>query len=385
MGTVVGLLLALALSVWQVELGSLFPWMAFLLVAVVWLIEFLSTSNFAVSLQKAGKITTSRIFELFRQDRKLLGIQAAFCCWSLFSLAVALSNLATFPLRPDWLQLVWLVATGGILDLLFFAQRTRFSYLNPLEVLDRMQEQAQKEIKGGRDTEFCGWVESLSDMSARALHEEHTALCSAGVEAIRSSLQSYLEELQLQKKTKQFDGETSQRASYVLHYGLERLSLLQGIALEKKAHLVSNQMITALSKIAVTAGSVDAGLATAPLHFIGLLSKKAIQAPVEGSGFKALLILSQVGKVLAGQHLEKALLPLIRQMEEVAKEMFRQDKSIPLNRLTEPFQGLKGALQAEPRAEGLPVIGEIDRVLGDFANLELVLRAIPPIPTVNEE
>jgi hypothetical protein len=148
-------------------------------------------------------------------------------------------------------------------------------------------------------------------------------------------------------------------------------------------------VITALGKVSVTAADADISIVPYGVHYIGSLSKKAVQAHIDGAGLKAMLTLVQVSKLILSDHdisqmlIEKPFIPILRSMEEVAKERFRQDKATPLAQLTGPFQDLKAIFQHERYAthpDTPAILKEIDRVLGDFANLELVLRTLPPIP-----
>ena len=79
---------------------------------------------------------------------------------------------------------------------------------------------------------------------------------------------------------------------------------------------------------------------------------------------------------------------LITQLHEITKEAFKQDKSINISMLTQPFRDMKAFFASEKLAQhqDTPVIVDrINQVIGEFDALEVILKTLPPIPQISEE
>ncbi len=74
-------------------------------------------------------------------------------------------------------------------------------------------------------------------------------------------------------------------------------------------------------------------------------------------------------------------------MEEISKELYRNDKNTPLEVIRNPFMQLRIAIEDSKNREHptvILVLNEIERVLGEFQELELILKTIPPIQPKSE-
>lgn len=392
MGTVASLILAGLFLAFSSEIAlTTFPIIVSLMVAAFLLAFAVGSHLTAGLLQKAAKGTTPRVIELFKQDRPMKIIHGLMITWSLISLLLAMMLLPSSPSVAERLVAVWLVLTGCAFDMASYLYRRILSYVNPFAVTVLMQEEAKREIAGGRDAELCSWIDAFIDKSMWAIKNDANSVCNASVDALRQTLQHYLSWHRRELKGAASDSEAHQRVSYILHFAFDRLALLYNTALDKRFELTCGHIISTLGKVAVTAADTDISLTPYAVRYIGALSKKGIQAHFDGAGLKAMLTLAQVSKLILSDHdisqtlIEKPFVPIVRAMEEIAKESFRQDREISISLLTGPVQELKAIFQHERYAshpDTPAILREIDRVLADFANLELVLRTLPPIPEV---
>jgi hypothetical protein len=130
------------------------------------------------------------------------------------------------------------------------------------------------------------------------------------------------------------------------------------------------------------------------LRFLGKLAKRAQDEGLEETALKASCILSEVAKAIMNDvdikylEIKDSYLSIINGLEVLAKGTFKRDKSTNISFLMQPFKDLKELFQSEKARDhqDTPVIMQnIDRVLGEFEALQLVMSTIPPIPQISEE
>lgn len=394
MGTFSAVVLALLLLVYPSDRAiAAFPYIAVAMVMAFLVAFAIGNVLTATALQGADRHATPRIIGLFRRDRHVQLIHGLILFWSLFSIWLALTPLSNLPFKVDWILAVWLVFTGAALDLATHLFDRVLSYLNSFDALGFIHEQAVREIRVGNDAELCDWIEATSDAAVLALSHDSVGTCVEAVDSLRAILQSYLALNHKALRGAAADSDPMQRATYILYYAFDRLASLYRLARKRGLESVCNAIVSSLGKIAVGAAEIDLGLVVHPVHYLGMLSKEAIQDGSQTAGRKAMLTLVQTSKLILSdpevlqKGLDRPFLGIVRELEALSKESFRKDKSTSISTLTAPVQDLKKVFEDERFAnhvDVIPIRTEIDRVLGDFANLDLVLRAIPPIPAAEE-
>lgn len=390
MGTLVAFVLAGLLVFFPMEPAmTSFPYVAVVMVAAFLLAFGLGNVLTSASLQTADRNAVPRIIEVYRRDRRIAIIHACILFWALLSLWLAIVTLSSVPYKTEWVLAVWLVFTGLVLDLAGYLYDRVLQYLNPFAALQILYAQAEREIQQGNDAELCTWIESATDAGVWSLRREGASLANATVDRLRTIVQRYLSWNGRALKSASSDSDIQQRASYILHYTCDRLALLYDIALEKRLQTVCSYVVSALGKIALSAAESDPSVVAHPVQYMGQLSRKAVHAGLEGAGLKALSTFVALSKLIlsdpliAQRNLDRTFVPIVHQMEDLAKEGFRRNKDTSLGTLTAPLQDLKKIFENERYAthkDTPTILKEIERVLGDFANLELVLRTIPSIP-----
>lgn len=385
MATVAALVLALLFNLFPVDISSAsFSMLALSIAILLFFAVALMFALMAMPLQQAEASLTPRVIEVVRGDRRLGLLLAGIVVYGFLSFAMA----ATGPVSTQFLM-GWIIFTGIAFDLAMLLYYRLLGYLDPFSCIVLMTQTASREVTGDRDAELCNWLETLGDVSLRAIKSDSNALCLAGVDAMRTVLRAYLAANVGKLAGASADSDVHRRASYVLHYAFDRMAVLYDVAVEKRLLPMCSHLISTFAKVAVAMAQVDISLVPFPIFYIGTCGKKAVQHNLSDVGYKSALTLLEVGKRILTENdvtrtsLEKPYVSIIRQLEEVSKESFRQDKSTPLSRLSGPFQELKAIFQSERYAahsDAPVIITELERVLGDFANLEIVLRTIPPIP-----
>ena len=108
---------------------------------------------------------------------------------------------------------------------------------------------------------------------------------------------------------------------------------------------------------------------------------------MEEVGAKSTLLLYEIGstllkeKDLEYQSLKDPFFSLIKQMEEVSEEMFKQNRQIEIAILATPFKQLFNLFENEEikSHQDAPLIqGDIGRVLKKFVELQQAVRRIKP-------
>lgn len=394
MGTVAALVLIALGYYTSFEVAiAYFPYVATAITAAFLVAFAMGNLLTATALQTAELRTTTGIVGLFRQDWQVWIIHGCILGWALLTLSLALVQPTQLTFHPGWVVAAWLVLTGVVLDLASHLYWRVLRFLNPFTALQIIQEQATRDIRAGRDIEFCQRVESLAETGLRASRIDGLSLCRASIEAVRVAVQQDLAWHQRSLRVAEPDSEASQRAGYMLNYACQRLALIYVSAHEGGLHSLCQDVMSALGKIAVAASDVQWNLVAGPILMMGHLTKQAVQEQDQAAGIKFLIMLVQVSKRILSEQdqskapLQKAFIPIIRQMDDVAKECFRQDKTVAISTLTNPFQELKRIFEHErlsTHPDQATIVSQLDRTLADFANLELVLKTLPPLPVTEE-
>lgn len=344
-----------------------------------------------VPLQWAEIKATPRVSELVKGDSTLRWLCLSLMIFPILSLPIAVGAISDLWLDSLTLFCIWLVFAGASFDLLQKFSSRLWTYFNPPAVVKLIVQRAQTDIAQGRDAELCDWIATLSETSLMSLKRHGSSLAERSINAIILLLQRFLEVHRRSLQTEGPDAKVHQRTTYVLFYGFERLQLIYNHALSERIEPICSHIVTSLGKVALAAAYGDINKMTFPLHYIGALASSALQEGLVDVNVKANLTLLEVGKlILAEVDLSKAVVKdpfvsLVGHLEDLAKASFRRDKESNILMLTQPLQDLKNAIQAHSLAERTDmkgVVAAIDGVLADFANLQLVLSTLPPIPEV---
>lgn len=370
------------------------PFLPLTVGALLLLVVGLLNAMILTPLQQAKEALTPRLGELYYQDRRLR-FANGFCLLFIF-LSFAFS--ATLYLDKGILFAIWLILLGMVLDTLYYSFRRMTAYLNSDFVIGRLVKQGHKSIQSGKYVEVSSALDGLTEIAIKSLRSNNISLCEETIKEIEELASYHVNQCKKRFPQHSLDASTkneeAEQAYFILGYFLERLELIHTQAIEERVEPVSSQLIVSMGKIAIFVSRWNPAMSSLPLHYLGKFTHQAESQNLEEATLKASLTLEEIAKSALEDpeiiHLgmKDTLFNIIKHLEQIAKWIFQQDKTTNLSFLTQPFQDIKLALTHE-RFAGNPdaeqVVKELDRVLGEFAALELVLRTIPNIPGFSEE
>lgn len=346
-------------------------------------------------LTSAEQTMTPRVTEMFQKDWHLSYLYTWTGFFTLISLALAFEisylNLVSF----HYALALWIFLLGLSLDALHLLTYRLSSYFNPSAVVRLFAEKAKSCIRNDKGSELLEWVDALAEVGHRAIERSNVSLCTAAMDEIPPIAKGFLESSRsighLDLNTKEIGN--FDHVSYTLFYILQRLEFINDYAIEKGFENVCSAMISCVGKTAIYASKCDLTLATYPLHSLGKIAKSAQSHDMPEVGVKAILMLTEIAKVILTEiditymEIKDPFLSIISNLEEITKETFLKDKSINIKVLIQPFQELKLLFSTDKAAnhQDAPlIIQNIDRVIGEYESLELVMKTIPPIPKIKE-
>lgn len=393
MGTLIAFIIGLfsVISIAPLSLEAI-AWLPASSGILIGLLTALAITFLFQPLQRNEGRMTPRIIGLFTRD---LPLQLLIGCELLyFFLSLWLALLFAHWSDSKALLFVWLLLTGIALDGLVLLYIRFMKLLDPFSVIQLLKSNGIREERYGNDVELCQYFDSLSEVSLRAASSERISLAEESLTALRKVLESYL--ITRQNKLYCVDKESDhfKKAVYMISYVCDRIEAIARIAAKHHLEMVLHHVISDLGKITLECARADDSLITYPVGYFGQVCKIAEKARMPNVGYKANLILLQIVKnILKEERISKSdlkgpMVAIITELEIIAKEAFRYDKDLLIPVLTQPFQTMREELQESEFADTDPVketLLDLERVLGDFANLDLILRTVPPLDLSIEE
>lgn len=365
------------------------------------LLLFLSLLAFVFAwapLQKAEQNSTPRLLEMFRKDKHLL----LTSCWliAFCLLTIVLVSDLIYPLTSQmaWSFPLWLIAFGISLDVIRTYLKRISSYLNPFAVIKMFTQQAKMSIQKDKELDLCNWIDALAEVSIKGIQKHSTSVCHEALAQEQEIIQEFLSASKSIAHVSQ-DPQTKSlgirdKVSYTLFYLYQRLDIIFDKALKNQLEPTCSLIITLLGKISVDAAKYDVSLASAPLRFLGKCAKKAQDQGLEETEITATCIFLEVAKEIITEidltyyEIKDAFLSIINGMEVLSKEAFKRDKTMNINLLIQPFKDLRALFENEKvkNHQDTPIILQnIDRVIGEYEALLIVMNTMPEIPRIEEE
>jgi len=276
----------------------------------------------------------------------------------------------------EWIPLF---AVAFALFSLWALSRLYWMESNPSNLLKGYEKEAFQAIAKVNESELCKWVEAIHEVAFKALTSSSMPIATAALNSELSVGKQFL----VQPNTLDLP-----KIGYVLFFIFERLNTLFEKGLANKQESFCTQVNTTFGKLALQAMSTHPHFAGYALNFAGKLAEKAVKAGMKEIGIKTSFMLLEVTKSVVNEvslddyDLRESLVLLVKNLEEISKEIYRQDKNTPLDSLKEPLLQLKTILAGSKNSAHptiLLAINEVDRVLAEFQELELILKTLPPI------
>jgi len=349
-------------------------------------------------LQKAEQNSTPRVMELFRQDRQVLFISFWLAIFPLFTIVIIADALYLHTFNASWLFAAWVVFFGIAIDAVRHFARHVSNYLNPFIVIKRFTKVAKECIQNEKEMDLCNWIDALAEIALKGVHRYSTAIAHEALGDEQTIARLFLEASKSishheQDRQSQALGITD-KVSYTLFYLYQRLDTVFEGALANKLETTCSYIITLMGKISIDAAKYDVTIASPPIRFLGKFAKHAQDAGLEETALTATCIFSEVAKAIINTidihyyQIKDPFFSIINGLEVLAKGTFRRDKTTNIALLMQPFKELRELFKsdkAKDHQDTSVIVQNIDRVLGEFEALEVVMKTIPPIPVVNEE
>ena len=348
-------------------------------------------------LQRAEESTTPRILDLYKRDRYLRYGHFWLVLFPLSTFVISILILNDTSGNAIYFFSLWIVLLGISLDMLNIVLRRIISYFSPFMVLTMFTKEAKLSIQDDKEVELCNWIDAISDVGLKAIERKSTTLCNQAIDEIQLLTRNFLESEKSishpleDQETK--DLGIKDKVSYTLFFIFHRLEHINENAIHKRLEPICSNLINAMGKIAIYGAKFDLSIPTYPLHYLGKFAKKA-QETMPDIGLKASCALLEVAKTIVNEvdlsygNLKEPFFSIIAHLDDIAKMTFQKDKTTNIKILTQPFYDLK-ELFKNPRVanhQDTPaIIQNLDRVIGEFDALEMVLRTIPPIPSFAPE
>ncbi len=342
---------------------------------------------------------TPRLMEIFQRDHLIHYSHSIVFFFFLLSFGMAIEITALHFFPTNLVLIIWVIVLGITIDSLYHVMKRVIRYLNPLHVIHSFSDLAQKSIRAANEQDLCDWIDTFSETAIKAISQNSISLSLLAIDKLRLIACNYLH---MAKGITYHEGQKStdkelgmgEHVSYTLFYLFQRLELIFNKALQEKLEPVCSTLITTLGKISIYGAKFDASMISYPLHYLGKLAKKAQRNQLPEVANHATFTMLESSKVIIKdvdlQYMEirESFLSMVTHMHEIAKEIFRQDKTISIQMLTQPFHELSKLFKSEKIAshQDTPdILKGIDRVLEEFATLETVLQTLPPIPDLMKE
>jgi hypothetical protein len=342
-------------------------------------------------LQKAENNSTPRLIDLFKSDKHLRITGAWGVIFALFTLLCGVGAFHEIP--QQWLFATWLIGLGITLDANRHLVMRIADYFNPYSVVKMFSNEAKQSIRIEKDQDLCDWIDALSEISLKAVQKHSSALANCALDAQNDVAKTFLEASKsiahiTDAEAAQAKGATNE-VSYIMFYLYQRLDLVFSNAIKNHIEPTCSKIITIMGKLAIEAAKFDISLASAPLRFLGKFAKRAQDEGFEESTMTASCVFTEVSKSILNDiditylEIKDPFLSIINGMEVLSKAEFKKDKNISIPLLMTPFSDLKALFlqgKAKDHQDTPVIVQNIDRVLGEFEALQLVMNTIPEIP-----
>lgn len=334
------------------------------------------------------------LMELIRRDKALsLGRLYLFVFVIISYIGVALISRIKNVTYQDGVFLGWLVLFGISLDVLRDSWRRIAHFLTPAHTVSLISDEAITAIKNDQDPLLWSSLDSLAEMGVSAVEKSKLALGTKVLQAFPPIIQAFLASSKSISHTyhdrTNVQGTGRDEASYTIFYLIQRLEVINDRALRDRLETMCRQLIMSLGKIIVHCAKYDLSMVGFPTHFLTKFGLKAQQHHFDEVAVLTTSTLLEIARTILTEidvkyaELQEPFQAIINGLAAIAKGTFRKRKDTSIKVLVQPLLDLKAMFQTEKmiNQRDTPVIGaEIDKVIEEFAVLEQVMQALPPIP-----
>lgn len=395
LGTLVSIAVAALLSFRHVEIVNGNPHILAAGIALVGvLVGLVIPFMFALAwrpLQKAELTATPRVTELFHDDFYLNIIRYWGFLFPLLMFILALDLAITHYIPTTTLLGIAIILLGVTLDAIRFAIVRTSNYLSPSLTLDYFNAAAKKGIKDEQYGDVCAWVDAISEVGVQAARNGRLSLSMQVLDDIHDILKNFLTASKsishhVPNLPEEQKGSGMDTVSYVLLFAFQRLEMINNKAAEMHLEPVCTHVVNILGKIALDAAQYDITTAQYPLLYLGRSTRTSINHNIPDVAFKSSISLSELAKMLPQKvdttYLEIAPFysTILSQLDQNAKSIFQNDKSISFDIILQPFNDIKNLFANSSHQDAPTILKITDNILEQFKTLQDVLSSMNTMP-----
>lgn len=361
-----------------------FPLLPLIVGSTLIIILLLIQSYMANPLQRSEHGLTPRVNALMKRNWLFIGTHALILFFFFFSFFPFFK-----PADSRFFLLAWTILLGLSLDALIFMVNKYLRFLDPMTYVDEVVYHSRHEVLESKQKDFCAWIDALTELGVKSINTSSLSVAMKSVDGLLSMIESYLESGRRQLTNSTHIEDVIERLNFIIVYFFQRLELIYIKSLESNLEPLSSHIILQTGKVIIYAAKCDSALALSVIHYLGKFNKEASQRGLEELSVKGALTFQQVGiaiiqdRELFSTPIEEIFLSIINHLEAMAKTAFKKNKTINLELLTQPFRKLLAEFQKPDKAshpDAPVIIGELERVIGEFDALGMVLANMPNIP-----
>lgn len=345
-------------------------------------------------VQKIQQNLTPRIFDILKKDRTISLAGSYLAALFLFFLYMTVDG-SIVKLEGERIPAaISFVLLGIGIDATHYMLRRMTNMINSFHIASECTRHAINSAVSGDDQELTHWIEAVAEVGINMASRSLPSLCNQAVTDLQLISKEYLTASKsfAHHVEKKAEGENDP-VSFTLFFIFQRIEIIFSKALDAKLEPVVSTVITSLGKIILDSAKYDMSMATYPINYLGTLALRAQKKGMEEVGDKALVIYGEVAKRLLVDldvtylELQEPFFTMIGKMEEISKEIFKHNKEMNVAILIAPFKQLKSLFENEKlinHQDSKLIINDLIRVINEYEQLQIVLKTIPPLPTITE-
>jgi hypothetical protein len=370
------------------------PLLIFFTGVATWLTLLLIIVSLKPSIIKNEQFFTPFLGHILRKDHLFHFLNVYIYLFAFLSIVYSFSLFSFLPFNTT--LPIWIFFFGLTLEILHFLVKRLCNYATPSLILNGVEKYAIWAIEKDHTEDFLRALVAIGEIGTKGAEQSLSSLAIESLATYQKVFRTVLNELK--RKGSQLlenqDAVIKDPAGYSQYYLFDQLEVIFNEALNKRLISVVSSVLTTSGGIAVDSAKYDLSLISYPLIEIGKFTRAAQEKKCMNIGEKGTLTFLVIAKKIFDEidttyfNLKEPFFTLINQMEEIAKETFRQDREINISLLMEPFRQLKGLFEqgkAVSHPDTPSILADIARVIGEFDQLALVLKTLPVIPNVDEK
>lgn len=392
-GTIFSILIALALlfNPFQTSVvpdGSLMGLTLIIVASLFVILQVVVKALFMPPLLQAEHKFTPKISALYREDKSLRFTTFWLFFFVLVSYALSIDFLFIKSLPPVPLLAIWLVFLGVSIDLIYRSLNRSQEFLDPFFVTQIVENKGLQEIQNQDTKGLCSSIDALVEIATKGTLRSSLSLANDSLSRCPSLIKN------LFAAGKNIGNHLSNdELLFPLFYLLERLEYLSVKAVETKNDPVLVHLVNVLGKIAVSGAEFDPSVVAYPLQTLGRVVEEAQHADlIEVVNKATCTLVGTAAEIcqktdLTYMEIKDPFYVLIHELEDMVKEEFKRDKTINIQILKQPFEEILTLFQTDKmrnHKDTPDIVAELNRVLGEFTELDTIMRTLPPMESVPE-